>query len=87
MLATWLALDVVGASPALHAWLHSDSASPDHHCVISLLAHGKVHQAPADSPVPPPPHVTLVAATERTGVVVDPDYRLLPSRAPPLALS
>src|SRR5438477_2658633 len=40
MLVLFLGLQVVTASSALHQWLHPQSASPDHQCVITLVSHG-----------------------------------------------
>jgi hypothetical protein len=45
-LALLLALGLA-ASPQLHARFHSDAGSPDHECVVTLIASGKCQQADA----------------------------------------
>lgn len=35
-----LMLSVLAASPALHAWLHSNAGQADHECAITLYQHG-----------------------------------------------
>jgi hypothetical protein len=80
-----LLLNLLAASPALHARVHTDAGNSDHQCAITLFAHGQV-----DSPV------TDTLATVPAGVVeirpqfsvLTPDVRvalLPPGRAPPVS--
>jgi len=42
LLGLFLLLKAFAVSETLHHSLHSDAATPNHHCVITLLAHGQV---------------------------------------------
>ncbi|MBC8094877.1 MAG: hypothetical protein H7Y43_03595 [Akkermansiaceae bacterium] len=46
-LALFLVLQVFSASDLLHQCLHTDSATPGHSCVITLLGQGQVEVPPA----------------------------------------
>jgi len=89
-LAGWLAVLFLGAAAlsathALHQSLHSDGSLPGHVCLLCSLAQG--HLSAAESAcvlavillcpifVLPPPQVAVLSRF---------DYRLSPSRAPPL---
>jgi hypothetical protein len=83
----WLATLAVGASPQLHHLFHQDSDNQEHDCIIAHLSKGQVLAAAMlDLPVvanpvgldsSPLPHPLPIAFA---------DYRVAPSRAPPLAL-
>jgi hypothetical protein len=50
LLAAFLFMLALAASPQLHARFHADSGSPNHACAVTLIASGKYEQADA-SPV------------------------------------
>jgi len=41
-----LLLNLLAASPSLHEWFHADAGKAEHHCAVTLFAHGQV-----DAPV------------------------------------
>jgi hypothetical protein len=43
-----LLLLAMAACPELHEYFHKDADCPDHHCAVTLLAHGKVSSATVD---------------------------------------
>jgi hypothetical protein len=87
MMGLFFALQVVSASPALHHWLHSDSASPDHQCIIRLVSQGQFDQAHPEVTLAAPPDASFVVVFPESFVLVAVDYRLLPGRAPPSSLA
>jgi hypothetical protein len=81
-----LVIQALAASPQLHELIHPDADLPGHHCVVTTFAHGKVEAAAG--------FVTLAVFVAvviffqppvKSAVVSSFDYRLTPSRAPPLA--
>ena len=44
-LVLFLALELFASAPALHKLIHSDAASADHSCAITLFSHGNVNAA------------------------------------------
>jgi hypothetical protein len=40
-----LLIDLMAASPELHELIHFDAGQPDHHCTVTLFAHGQVDSA------------------------------------------
>jgi hypothetical protein len=83
-LALFLALQVVASSPGLHKLIHSDAGSADHHCAVTLFAHGQVNSAESFLP--------LAAFVAALFFVLPPlqsaafssfDFRFSASRAPP----
>ena len=49
-----LVLNAMAACPALHELIHQDADSAQHHCAVTLFAHGQVDSATVDvSPVAP----------------------------------
>lgn len=50
LLAAFLFMLALAASPQLHARFHADAGSPNHECAVTLIASGKYEQADA-SPV------------------------------------
>jgi len=42
MLATFLTLTVVAASPGLHRLIHADAHGSDHHCAVSMMTQGQI---------------------------------------------
>lgn len=78
-----LLIDAMAACPALHEMLHKDADSPNHHCAVTMLAHGKVSAAHCEIVIPPP---TVVVEAERhfTFSIFSPAIENLPhGRAPP----
>jgi hypothetical protein len=88
MLGLFLFLQAASALPALHHWLHSDSTTPDHQCVIRLVSQGQIEHALPQVAVPLPQIIPVPAAAVPAALVlVEVDYRLLPGRAPPSVLT
>jgi hypothetical protein len=85
MLLLWLGTSALTASPQLHSLLHRDSNAPTHQCLVTQIQHYPLLSG-----------LILVAAPARpvtAGELVRfadfhllpfTDYRLSPSRAPPL---
>jgi len=88
MLLLWVGTLALTVSPELHHLLHQDAQNPGHNCLITqiqqhpLLAGFAIITAPAPAPV-------AIAAVSRAEVQFLPacDYRLSPSRAPPVLFS
>jgi hypothetical protein len=82
-----LFLDAMAACPALHEWLHKDANEPDHHCAVTLIAHGKVSVSACEIVISPP--TVLVEATPHfVFVTFSPAIENLPQgRAPPALCS
>lgn len=85
-LALILTLNLLAASPALHHALHPDAGQPDHHCGVTLFAHGV---STADGAILVP-EAAWHALPESAPAVAEllltaPRYRLLPGRGPPAA--
>jgi hypothetical protein len=87
MLGLFVALQAFATSSSLHCWLHSDSASPDHQCVVRVVAQGHLDHAPATTAALVPHVISGIVVLLDSFVLVTVDYRLLPSRAPPQFLS
>jgi hypothetical protein len=89
-----LALGVFGANPAWHTQLHECEHSADHrhneggapvdNCAVELFAAGV--ETPVDAPCAPvvAPRGAEILRAAATVDVAAPEYRLLPSQAPPL---
>jgi hypothetical protein len=88
MLVLWLGTFSLVVFPQLHRWLHEDAGSPNHTCLVSQLRHNPSLVGLA-APVAPAPVVAYAAALPLPNFQVIPigDYRLTPSRAPPLISS
>jgi hypothetical protein len=79
-----LSLLALAACPALHHALHPDSNDPDHDCLVTLFAKGRLSEAGMT------PVVARVAAVVMCAVLLPSflprllfEYRFAPSRAPP----
>lgn len=80
-----LLLNAMAVSPALHAMVHADAGDTQHHCAVTLFAHGQVDAASVDIPT-----ANLSALPERPlrfefpvfAPVVD---QLFAGRAPPVS--
>jgi hypothetical protein len=49
MLATFLMLTVVAASPGLHRLIHADAHGSDHHCAVSMMTQGQIDLPACDN--------------------------------------
>ena len=81
-----LLLNLLAASPSLHELIHADAGKTDHHCAVTLFAHGQVDSSAVDVAVPvpaapveflPPTLVSIPSALVAT---------LPPGRGPPVSL-
>jgi len=79
-----LALLALAACPALHHALHSESNNPDHDCLVTLFAKGKLNESAI------PSFFSLGAVFVMCAVLLPGflpqlpfEYRFAPSRAPP----
>jgi hypothetical protein len=86
MLLLWLATFALATFPQLHHWLHSDSQSPAHNCVVTQVQQHSIHAACAPTISAQAP-IDYILVVKHQPVVIPAafDYRLSPSRAPPLA--
>jgi hypothetical protein len=83
-----LLIDLMAASPALHELIHVDAGQPDHHCTVTLFAHGQVDSAVCEIAAPTISIRWISARPPVTLPAVDPLVVLLPpSRAPPASLA
>ena len=79
-----LLINLMAASPALHELIHVDAGQPDHHCTVTLFAHGQVDSAVGETVTPTILTRWIDVCPSVTLSVVDPFVILLPpSRAPP----
>jgi hypothetical protein len=86
ILFAWLGVCAIEVSPELHSFLHKDAQSPAHTCLVTQLQKHSIDSgfAPPVSPAPPVGWNGLVTYRE-VQFFASFDYRLSPSRAPPLA--
>lgn len=88
MLALWIAMEMLAVSPQLHHWVHNDSAAPNHQCCIAQLSKGSLVLALQQPTVVISEWVGLIQPCgEPAGICTAFDYRISPSRAPPLPSS
>jgi hypothetical protein len=87
VLMLYVVLATFAASPALHQAIHSDATNPDHHCAITLLAHGQIEMPDCNPSVylAPSSYVCapLVEFSVSSGIV----ELLPPGRGPPALFS
>jgi len=88
MFVLWIGTVLLASSPELHRLLHSDAQSPNHHCVVTQV---KEHSFLSDISivavaVVPTGTMAAIPRSEFQFVSTS-DYRLSPSRAPPVLLS
>ena len=80
-----LLIDLMAASPALHELIHVDAGQPDHHCTVTLFAHGQIDSAVGEIVVPTISIRWIDTCPPVTISVVDSLVVLLPpGRAPPV---
>ncbi len=84
MVFLWVAAVVVSLSPALHQFLHQDSQSGHHECLVTQMSKSQVScgASPGLGLVCCPNGLILVASESSTQVPA-PEYVLLPNRGPP----
>src|SRR5271155_1595107 len=83
-----LLIDLMAASPALHELIHFDAGQPDHHCTVTLFAHGQVDSAVCEILLPTISTRWIDTCSPVTLSIVDPLILLLPpGRAPPASLA
>jgi hypothetical protein len=88
MLALWLATVLVSTLPALHEFLHDNSRSGQHECLVTDLAKGHVLFGESIGSIPVVAHVDIaVLPPVDLMFVFQPANRLSPSRAPPILFS
>jgi len=87
MLVLWLGTAALAASPQLHQRLHKDSKNATHECLVTLLSKSQLLAGGAGSFVLAliPIFFGLLVTAESFHFTII-DYRLSPSRAPPLPL-
>jgi hypothetical protein len=85
LLGLWLGLSLVSGSEQLHHWLHDDSTSLKHECVVTLFSKSLLlaGQAPPLA-LTAPPRVPGAAAILEGSPISSVDYLSSPSRAPPV---
>jgi len=82
----FLSLLVATASPVVHEAIHADAQDHQHHCAITLLAHGQVDAPPvADARRDPPWAYVRVPAPILIPLYGTTCNLLPPGRAPPAA--
>jgi len=81
-----LVLNLLAASPSLHELIHADAGKADHHCAVTMFAHGQVDSSAVDVAIPVP-----IAAIEFSPqILVSIPNALVaalpPGRGPPVSL-
>jgi len=88
MLVLWLGTTALAASPQLHHLLHKDSRSTTHECLVTLLSKSQLLAGGAATFVlvltPVFFGLLLIAESSHFSLI---EYRLSPSRAPPVQLA
>jgi hypothetical protein len=85
MLSLYLMLQVLAGSAVLHHWLHHDSNSPDHQCVIKQVAEGEVLVTPAEAIELRPEILSTPVVVAPASCCVRADVLLPLGRAPPVS--
>lgn len=87
MLALWLETIALTISPSLHGLLHSDAKGPQHHCVVTQVQKQALLGPTTPVVVMAVPRVVFrPPAIGKTQSPAECDYRISPSRAPPLLI-
>jgi hypothetical protein len=86
MLLLWLGLFALTACPELHTFLHPDAQGAEHHCIVTSIQHHPMLTGfvPIAVPAAPMSCAELPSRAE-CQFALSRDYRLFPSRAPPMA--
>jgi hypothetical protein len=81
-----LLLNAMAAFPALHELFHHDADSTEHHCAVTLFAHGQVDSFTVDVSVATPP-ASIGSVPPVIFPVFAPSIENLPAgRGPPASL-
>jgi hypothetical protein len=75
---------LASASPALHAWLHSDHHSPTHYCLVTALEQGHTQLESTLVPLLPARVGAPVSALPFESFFISHDIALHPERGPPV---
>ena len=79
-----LLLDAMVACPSLHELIHKDGDSDEHHCAVTMFAHGKVDSATVDISFATPT-ILVESIPQISFFVFAPAIENLPAgRAPPV---
>jgi hypothetical protein len=82
-----LLIATFAASPSLHALIHRDANQTNHHCIITVFAHGQVDASVVDVAIVASPvqgtEISLPGIPVFSAVIEN----LPPGRAPPLSVS
>jgi hypothetical protein len=88
MLCLWLFTLALAAWPELHELFHTDAKSPEHHCAVSDVLHGKLcFDGPVAVAVEAVPQVAVEPVSFVSLVLPAVPCRLAPGRAPPAVSS
>jgi hypothetical protein len=88
MFVLWTWTFLLASSSELHRLLHSDSQNSNHHCVVTQVKEHSVLSGISIVDVPVSPIVVLAQVPRNEfQFLSSSDYRLSPSRAPPLIFS
>ncbi|MCW5553592.1 MAG: hypothetical protein KIS67_15710 [Verrucomicrobiae bacterium] len=71
---------------ALHHFLHTDAAAPDHQCAVTLLTSGQVDSASPEVQVAVITSIVVACPQPAPLLLPVADYSLLPGRGPPASL-
>ena len=81
-----LFVSLLAVSPALHQLVHADADSPDHHCVVTLFAHGQLTPAPETQILAVIlALIAVLVSLPQSFLLPSADYRFSTSRAPPVS--
>jgi hypothetical protein len=69
MLALWMSLTLVTASPKLHHWFHHDSKAPRHECAATSISKGTILGG-ATSPQSVPAVTALLLPAKRAAISI-----------------
>jgi hypothetical protein len=82
-----LLLNALASSPELHEWFHADASQAEHHCAVTLFAHGQMDSATVEVSALAPV-VSVDSAPQIVFSVFAPAIENLPAgRAPPVSVS
>jgi hypothetical protein len=82
-----LLLNALASSPELHELFHADAGQAEHHCAVTLFAHGQVDSATVEVSALAPV-VSVDSAPQIVFSVFAPAIENLPAgRAPPVSTS
>jgi hypothetical protein len=84
MLCLWVFTMAMAIWPEFHELFHADAKSPEHHCAVTDVLHGKLFfDGPVAVSVVAAPQVSVEPACFVSLILPAVPYRLAPGRAPP----